>query len=103
MVKEMLARSDARVSLGTLMAKDEIAGTEGWAYAVSYTVIDFMVQADKAKFVKFLKSLKKGDGSFKDRWTGADVAEQTRAIEAAYGVPLDQFEAKWKEFIRAYK
>ena len=103
MVKEMLARADGRVDLASMMAKDQIAGTEGWAYAVSYTLIDFMVAADKGKFVKFLKALKRGDGSFKDRWAGAAPAEQTRAIEEAYGIPIDKFEAGWKEYIRAYK
>ncbi|HVY61987.1 MAG TPA: hypothetical protein VHF22_10060 [Planctomycetota bacterium] len=103
MVREMLARNDPRVDLRGLMAKEQIAGTEVWAYAVSYTAVDFMVSANKAGFVKFLKALKRGDGTFHDRWKGADVAEQTRALEESFGTPLDKFQAAWKDYIRAYK
>jgi len=103
-VKEMLLRSDARTDLKSLLAKDQIAGTEGWAYAVSYTVIDFMIATDKSKFVKFLKALKLGgDGSFQDRWRGASQGEQVQAIEEAYGVPIDKFETGWKDYVRNYK
>ncbi len=104
LAKELLIRDDPRMSLPALMAKDEIAGTEGWAYAVSYTVVDFMIALDKGKFVKFLKLLKAGgDGSFRDRWTGAGPDEQRRAIESAFGTSIDRFEASWKEYVRAYK
>ena len=103
MVKEMLARNDGRCDLRALMSKTEIQGTEAWAYAVSYTVVDFMVSANKPGFVKFLKSLKHGDGSFHDRWKGAGPDEQTRAIEQAFGTTIDKFEASWKDYVRAYK
>jgi hypothetical protein len=104
MVKEMIARGDSRCDLKALFAKEEIAGTEGWAYAVSYTVIDFMVAVDKSKFVKFLKALKlQGDGTFRDKWTGASREEQIAAVEDAFGMPFDKFETGWKDYVRNYR
>jgi hypothetical protein len=100
LVKEMLLRNDERASLRRMMEKETIAGTEVWAYAVSYTLVDFMIHVDTAKYVRFLKLMKAWDGSFGDRWRGATVEEQTRAIEKAFGVPIDKFEASWKDYVR---
>jgi hypothetical protein len=99
-VKEMLLRNDERASLRTMMAKSQIQGTEVWAYAVSYTLVDFMVKADPMKFVRFLKLMKQSDGTLEGQWRPASVAEQTHAIEQAYGIPIDKFEASWKDYVR---
>ncbi len=73
-VKDLLRRQDPRMSLSTLMAKEEIPATEVWAYAASYAAVDFMIARDKAKFVRFLDLLKTGgDGTLSDRWGGADA------------------------------
>ncbi len=99
-VKLMLDRGDERVGLRTMMEKPEIAGTEGWAYAISWSLIDFMVKVDKAKFVKFLTALKLGEDG---RYVEMSVDEQVRALEAAYGMTADKFEQGWKDHVRAYK
>jgi hypothetical protein len=95
-VREMLRRKDPRATLKHMMNKQDIAGTEGWAYALSWSIIDFMVAADKKAFVTFLKTLKRSDGSFNGDWTPASESEQIAAIEGAFGVDIAKFEEAWK-------
>ncbi len=97
-VREMLRRNDPRATLKHLMNKQDIAGTEGWAYALSWSIIDFMISVDRRAFVKFLRTLKRTDGSFKTNWTPASEAEQIAAIEDAFGVAIDKFEEAWKTY-----
>ncbi|GIW72266.1 MAG: hypothetical protein KatS3mg102_1808 [Planctomycetota bacterium] len=99
-VREMLRRNDPRASLAHMMEKADIAGTEGWAYAVSWSLIDFMVAADKKAFVRFLKAVKQSDGSFQGDWTPADAEAQKRAIEEAFGVSLERFEQAWRSHVQ---
>lgn len=97
--QQMLRRGDPRAGLVAMMGKQRIAGTEGWAYAVSQSLISFMVEVNKKQFVTFLQRMKATDGSFATDWTPLSVAEQTAAIEEAFGVKIDVFENRWRDYV----
>jgi len=102
-VKQMHERADARATIRAMLEKPQIAGTEGWAYAVSWSIVDFLIKVDKKKYVAFLKALKRGDGSWNGRFRGATADEQAAALEAAFGLPMDKIEQAWRDHVQTYK
>jgi hypothetical protein len=70
----------------------EVPSGQGFAYpaySVSYTLVDFLLTADKSKFKKFIDLLKDGK-------------PQEEALQEAYGFGLAELERRWYVFVQEY-
>ena len=70
----------------------EVPSGQGFAYpaySVSYTLVDFLLTADKSKFKRFIDLLKDGK-------------PQEEALQESYGFGLAELERRWYVFVQEY-
>jgi hypothetical protein len=70
----------------------EVPSGQGFAYpaySVSYTLVDFLLTANRSKFKKFIDLLKDGK-------------PQEEALKEAYGFGLAELERRWYVFVQEY-
>lgn len=100
LARELVAAGDERASLRTLLAKPRIGGEERWAYALARSLVDFLVDRDRTRFLALLRALKTPGEEAGARWDAASPDAQVRALEHAYAISFDELEKSWKAHVR---
>jgi len=72
--------------IGGILTRQAAQGLQYPEYNVSYTLVDFLVAAGRAKFKKFVDNLKDGK-------------DQETALKDAYGWTLDDLQRRWRVYV----
>ena len=107
LVKKLTAKSSF-TRFNELRALDQLLGDDYEGYALSWSIVDYMITSDKThkKFAQFIRLIKQGKdeaGAVKEPSGQTPEEREAWAMKEAFGQTPEQLEQSWLKYIRALR
>jgi hypothetical protein len=107
LVKKLTAKKSF-TRFNELRALDQLLGDDYEGYALSWSIVDYMITSDKTqkKFAQFIRLIKQGKdeaGAVKEPSGQTPEKREAWAMKQAFGQTPEQLEQSWLKYIRALR